>query len=372
MGNISYLPEVGTKEYLELISAYQTAPVAKLKKWAKKYGYASYPNFCNSVFRRLGLSRKKPEDTVPDIAVITEVEHIPYPNFEIKPFKEPKSSRDEEDLGLVITDWHTAKVTESYNIDIQRARVSKLVDNLMTVINLHRPIRKVHIFALGDLAQGENPFQGSKIGETEMCAEEQIDDVAIPLLASLCTSLLQGVGEVDFYGVRGNHGKYAREVPDRTNWDIFIYKNLARALQNQPNINIYPPKWFYQLVNIRGFRFFTVHGDQVMATAGIPLFAMRRKMAEWYAYVGGFNYAYAGHFHTEAYDHVNSHADYTIAPPLVTGDSWALEKVGRASEPKQLCFGIHDKYGRTFKYDLHTDGAFLPKRFDEPEGIVAL
>ena len=97
---------------------------------------------------------------------------------------------------------------------------------------------------------------------------------------------------------------------------------------------------------------------------------MRRKMAECYANVGGFNYAYAGHFHCEYQDKLNSMADYTIAPPLVTGDSWATENIGRISTPQQLCFGVHERYGRTWRYSLHTDNAFLPKRFDEPEGVV--
>lgn len=299
-------------------------------------------------------------------------ERVPYPPLNIKPFKPAKTNRDEEDLNLVISDPHVGKITESYDLEICRGRFDFLCDSTMTIINLHRPIRKVNIFMLGDIAQGENPFQGSKVGETSKGAYEQIYDDAVPITSRLCTSLAQGVEGVDLYCVRGNHGRYAREAPDKTNWDLFFYKALESAMINQKNVNVYPSKNFYQLVNIRGFRFFLIHGDQVNATAGIPLFAMRRKMQEWFAYVGGFNYAYAGHFHSEAKDQVNSVADYTICPPLVTGDSWALEKVGRASEPKQLCFGVHNHYGRTFNYQLHTDDRFLPRKYDEPEGEVRI
>ena len=225
---------------------------------------------------------------------------------------------------------------------------------------------------VGDIVQGENAFQGSRIGTTSKGVYEQIHEDAVPLITNFCLSLAQGVGSVDVYGVRGNHGKYAREAPDKTNWDRFFYKSLADATVNQKTVKVYPASEFYQLINIRGFRFFLIHGDQARGNAGVPVIALRRKMQEWYSYVKGFNYAYAGHFHTGYFDQVNTNADYTISPPLVTGDEWAIEMIGRASQPKQLCMGVHDRYGRTFRYDLITDKNFLPLKFDEPEGEVKL
>ena len=313
------------------------------------------------------IYRSHPPD---EEAIEPEIKHIPYPDFKIKPFKQPKARRDEEDIGIVLADLHIGKKTETYSLKVTERRLDYLLDSAMTIINLHRPIRKAWVFDAGDNIQGENPHQGSKIGETECGAYEQIHDYAIPFMSRFLVSLAQGVGKVDFIGVDGNHGIYERTAPQRTNWDGFFYSGLQSALINQKNINIYPPQMFFQLVNIRGFRFFIIHGNQVYATQGIPLFALRRKMQEWYAYVGGFNYGYAGHFHSGAYDQVNSLADYTICPPLVTGDEWALEKVGRASEPKQLAFGVHNHYGRTFTYLLHTDDKFLPHKFDEPEGVI--
>ena len=361
------LPKINTREWADEVKFFVDSNQSDRIKRAKKYNMlaASYERR----MRERGIHAGVKEHTV---VVENDIppERIPYPDLKIKPFKPVKSSRDEEDLALIISDPHIDKVTESYNLEVARDRFDYLLDGTMTIINLHRPIRKVHIFMLGDIVQGENAFQGSKVGETLKGVYEQIHDDAVPILSRFVTSLAQGVKEIDVYGVRGNHGRYAKEAPDKTNWDSFFYKALAGAMVNQKGINVYLSKEFYQLVNIRGFRFFTIHGDQVSARMGIPLFAMRRKMQEWFAYVGGFNYGYAGHFHTEAKDQVNSVADYTICPPLVTGDSWELEKIGRASEPKQICFGIHDRNGRSFNYQLHTDEKFLPKKYDEPEGVV--
>jgi len=685
------IPKLGTSEWGAEVAFYINATEADKIKQAKKHKMklSSYERR----MRERGVGAVDKEHNVV-IESTAPPERIPYPNLDIKPFKPAKSSRDEEDLNIVIADPHIDKITETYNLEICKSRFDRLLDSVMTIINLHRPIRQVNVFMLGDITQGENAFQGSKIGETGKGVMEQIFDDAIPIISRFLTSLSQGVERVDAYGVRGNHGRYAKEAPDKTNWDTFFYKVLESAMGNQKSVNVYPSRNFYQLVNIRGFRFFLIHGDQVNATAGIPLFAMRRKMQEWFAYVGGFNYAYCmppetliwrpdgtasrisqvwkganvisgnnevakvtkvykrdyegdlislklrglpwrvrmtpehrvytrrqsvrwveagevkvgdcvgvashksvykkykfddgwckllgyylaegwagknqvvfglhekeveiieeiqtlllrfygkrgatvkqkgskglavricskkamedllyagghlagekrlskeymflpvdqqwlildrwlkgdgykrkgdyqgysisetlirqmtlicwrlgyhatisvrkaceghresytlsiplrdwngnrwrkhsarnmwfhvtdikreyyrgevynlevthsvksepsyvaggivvhncGHFHSEAKDQVNSVADYTICPPLVTGDSWALEKVGRASEPKQICFGVHDHYGRTFNYQLHTDDAFLPHKYNEPEGEVSL
>ncbi len=359
------LPKVDTKDWEAEIGFYQQASKTQIATRAKNL--KMLPHSYEKRMRERGVLR---DAKTPAIEPEVQTVYTPYPKFDIKPFKSPKKDRDEEDIVIVTTDKHFAKVTESYNIEIAKARMGKLLDSAMSIINLHRPIRKAWVFELGDIGQGENPYQGSKIGEVECGAFEQVYEVGVPILSRFLTSLAGGVGEVELIGVSGNHGVYDKIATKGTNWDNFLLKALESSLVNQRNIHIRTPKEFYQLVNIKGFRFFLIHGNQVFAQQGIPLFAMRRKMQEWYAYLGGFNYGYAGHFHTGAYDQVNSHADYTICPPLVTGDSWALEKIGRASSPVQLAFGVHSEYGRTWEYKLRTDKKFMPQKYDEPEGVI--
>uniref|UniRef100_A0A6H2A2U1 Calcineurin-like phosphoesterase n=1 Tax=viral metagenome TaxID=1070528 RepID=A0A6H2A2U1_9ZZZZ len=293
-----------------------------------------------------------------------KVIYQPYPDFELKPFTVIEKTRDEEDIIIVRTDAHAGKKTESYSIPIYQKRTDYCLNKVMTVIELHRPIKRAHIFYLGDGVQGENIYQGSNVSDTECGVWEQIHDYATPTEARFILSIAQGVEEVEVDCVWGNHGKYGREATIKANWDNFLYKDIANALSKQNNVKVNLPTQFYQLVNIRGYLFFLFHGNQVRATAGLPLFALKRKLQEWFAYVGGFNYAYGGHFHTWGADTINSVADYQLCPPLVTGDEWAVEVVGRASMPIQLCFGVHPKIGRTWEYKLFTDDKFLP----EPEG----
>lgn len=358
------LPDIGTREWDGLCAQYITG--LNLTPLALLYGYDKVSSFQRAMQRRGILINGKQTVTPP----ITIVERVPYPAIKLIPFPRPKPNRDEEDLCVVISDWHLCKVTSDYNIEIAKQRVDFLTNSIMKVASLHHPIRKLWVFDAGDTIQGENPFQGSKIGEASHSAEEQIHDYAIPILSGMLLSLNQGIKNIEYLTVRSNHGKYGKEANPKTNWQTMMVRALKMAMVNQKHITIDVPDKFYQLINIRGFRFFLIHGHQVNSIQGIPLFAMRRKMQEWFAMLGGFNYGYCGHFHSQASDAVNSVADYTIAPPLVTGDEWALEVIGRASIPKQLIFGVHSTYGRTFQYDLYTDKNHLPKTFNELEGVV--
>lgn len=657
-----------------------------------KYKFKS-TDVMNRALRRRGLKSLFLSEPL-----ATAVEHVPYPKFDIKDFKIRKVTRDLEDIGIVIADSHVGKITETYSVPIFKQRMEGFLDSVMDIINLHRPIRRAFVFHAGDAMQGENPFQGSKVGEAACSAEDQIHEHAIPAFGRFLVSLAGGVESVNFFGARGNHGRYclsedseiltadgwkgrteiseedyaatynnklsvvewqkiqgvvsfphsgqmisidtkqvsvlattehrflhksnaprhkrilpwgiktgkqilddwaqfvlpcaaksglpdypisdswlcllgwlitdgsysnneiniyqskpvnlpkirkalgelgisfsetsrdargeinicgratrgnyrqlkfhinnserdlilallpiknripkwmwklsdrqvevlldtlidgdgtrwkeprrsncqmvfgkkallddiqsllvthglrvissesrpgqhtlsitkkrpyavirkgtsrlsvyngtvwciqtpnetiitrrngrvtitgnSKEANPKTNWDSMFYKSLALSLQNQDRITVNPGGAWYQLVNIKGWKFFLVHGDQVVAQQGIPLFALRRKFQEWFAYFGGFHYAYAGHWHSGAHDHINSIATYDICPPLVTGDDWALEKVGRASKPIQLVFGIHPKYGRTWEYKLYTDPGFLPKIYKPEDGEI--
>jgi len=338
--------EEAVKRYLDGDAKYLT----------EHYGFKNEASLSRCMRERFGV--KISEQPLP---FEPEVEKIPYPDFKIKPFVAQVKSRDKEDIDIKIADAHLGKKTETYNLKIAEKRFDHYLSKVMRIIELHRPIGKAHISLLGDNVQGENIYQGSNVEETECGVWEQINDYAIPILSRFILSLAQGVEEVEVHGVPGNHGKYNKESTPNSNWDNFVYKGLETALQNQKRITVHCPTTFYQIYYLQGFKHFIFHGDQVRMTSGIPLFAMKRKLQEWFAYVGRFAYAYAGHFHSWGADQVNAVADYQLSPPFVTGDEWALQVVGRASKPVQLVCGIHPKIGRSFQYHLFTDDEYLPQ-----------
>ena len=353
------IPKLNSPEWKPEVEFYLSSTREQREKRTKELGM-----LCDSYEKRMrerGIKLSTQGEIPPPK---TDIPFIP--DLKIRPFTILKA-RDEEDIGIVLADHHVGKKTATYNTAIYKTRMGFLLESAMTIINLHRPIRKAYVFLLGDMAHGESVYKGGNIEECEVGAYGQIYEYAIPTLSTFLVSLSQGVESVEWYGVRGNHGRYDKTAVARTNWDNFLYQGLNTYLQNQKNIIGHVSTEFYQLANIRGFRFFLIHGDQVRSSQGIPLFALRRKYQEYYAYTGGFHYAYNGHWHVGGKDHINSIADYTMCPPLVTGDDWALEVIGRASSPVQLAFGVHSRYGRTWEYNLQTDLSFVPQPFSKEE-----
>jgi len=359
------IPKINTPEWKAEVEFYLSSTREQRVKRAKELDIL--PDSYEKRMRERGVKLSQSND-IP----ASRVDIPSIPSLRIKPFHIGSKQRDEEDIGIVLSDHHVGRETISYNPTIYKARMDYLLNSAMTIINLHRPIRRAYVFMLGDMVHGESIYKGAHVEECKVGAYGQIFDYALPTLATFLVSLSQGVSSIEWYGVRGNHGKYDKTAVPRTNWDNFLYKSLDDYLENQKNITGHVSTDFYQLVNIKGFRFFLIHGDQVSARMGVPLFALRRKYQEYYAYVGGFHYAYNGHFHVGGKDHINSIAQYTMCPPLVTGDDWALEVIGRASSPVQLCFGVHERYGRTWTYNLQTDLAFLPKPFNEVTYVKGL
>ena len=112
----------------------------------------------------------------------------------------------------------------------------------------------------------------------------------------------------------------------------------------------------------QGFKFFCFHGDGIPCQAGVPFFALDKKLSKWYMQFGGFNYALGGHFHKRHSDEVSSKFEYFMVSTLVSDDDWALKKLGISSNPSQNLMGVHPHHGVTWRYPLVVDKKFLPEK----------
>lgn len=359
--NQSFLPDRNSPEGQELEREYPTAPIEKIVEWTQKFHYANPTSFMNSVFKRWGLRRKsirkKPEPAEPEVKIITP---------EIKEYI-PKTmgKGDPETQVLVIGDDHAGEKTPSYDSGVYKKRFDTLFQSTMVITELHRnmyPLNDLVIIDVGDNVQGENPFQGSTIEAVEMGAVKQVYDLALPTLTNLLCSFKQQFKTVKFYGVRGNHGRYSRTAPQTSNWDLALYKALAKA-QLPNGIEIHYSEGFSDIVEIEGFKFFIFHGDQIRNVQyGIPYFALIRALKDWCVTYGGFPYAICGHFHKEDYLRVTSTTKLLINGSLVTDDPYALEVIKTSSIPTHWTFGVHKKHGLTWLYSLIVDPQFLPQK----------
>ena len=292
-------------------------------------------------------------------------EQIILPAIKLREYRSPKRKRGDEEVAVLhASDGHAGKITPTFDVDVYNARMDTMFDSIMTVVTLHRnmyPIRKLWIENTGDNVQGENPFQGSKIGSTKMGTRDQIFKVALPAWVKLICSLKQQFEEIEFDGFPGNHGA-DRLAPETSKADFYFYDMLQAKIGDKKGITINTHEDFGEMVYIQGFRFFNFHGDQMPCPQGVPYFALAKKLKSWYVHFGGFNYALHGHFHKRMED--EGAAKYTSigCGTLVSDDDWAVQKMGISSTPSQNLFGVHPEHGVTWKYSLQVDKSFLPQK----------
>ena len=279
---------------------------------------------------------------------------------EIIKYKPPKpSKRDQETQVIVLGDGHAGRITPSYNPDVYKGRMENVFQSMLTITNLHRhmyPINDLVIIGTGDHVQGENPYQGSKVESVAMGARNQIIQLALPAWLSFILTARENFKTVTLYGVGGNHGRYDRMAPETSNWDLMLYDQLKYALAGKgyDGITIDTSDDYYQIVRIQGHRFFIFHGDQVRASQGIPLFAQKRRLSDWYIQYRGFRYAVGGHWHFPLDYPMTASYELIQTGTLVSDDSWALARIGISSLPAQYTFGVHEKRV-TWRYPLELE-----------------
>jgi len=332
---------------------------------AEELGYTN-PDSLVRALRRIGI-RVKPS-TKYEIKK-GEVERNPIvelPPINLRTYKAPKRKRGDEEIAILhASDGHADKITKSYNKEVYRERMWKMFESAMTIINLHRnlyPIRKLVIFDTGDNIQGENPYQGSTAGAISMGARDQVKTLAAPMWNDVIGSFKQEFEEVEFHGIPGNHG-HDKLAPMTSSYDLLLYDILETGIGKQRGININVHDEQYAIVELLGFRHFLFHGDSIPCPQGVPYFAIDKKLKSWYMQLGGFRYAWSGHFHKSLTGHeVSSVLEHFMAASLVSHDDWALMKLGISSNPSQGIYGLHPRRGVTWRYSLTVDEDFLPDK----------
>jgi len=349
--NKSYIPEKDTEEAQKLIVHYLDSPVQEIERLTLKYGYKSSANFKDAIRRHYGILYKSQGNKV-------EIERHPIvelPPVNLISYKAPKSkSGDEEICILHCSDGHADKITKSYNKDIYRTKMGKLFQAAMKIITLHRnmyPIKKLVILNTGDNVQGENPHQGSKVGEVSMGARDQVKKLAAPMWNDMLGSFKQNFEIVEFHGVPGNHG-HDKLAPETSSYDLLLYDVLESGIGQQKGIKVNVHEDWGAIIELWGYKIFMFHGDGIPCQQGVPFFALDKKLKSWHMQYGGFRYAFSGHFHKSHYNEVSSVLEHFMAGSLVSDDEWALKKLGISSSPSQAIYGLHPRHGITWQYVL--------------------
>jgi len=281
----------------------------------------------------------------------------------LKPVKAKRIKQgggDEEEVIQVLSDWQLGHKTISFNYKIAQERIQQLLKATVNISNLHRrayPLKKIHIFLLGDFVQSEKVGYLVDLSELESILIDQVYGHAVPLLADYLKEISRHFEQVNVYCVRGNHGRGEKGSSEKTNWDDVIYHTLKIKFSENDRININVAKEFYQIVDILGWKFLLAHGDQVRGGSyGIPLYALLQRMLRWATSMPfKWDFLVVGHWHNFAYLCQNN--QYLIVNgTLVSDDEYVRKSYGWNASTSQILCSVHKKQGLTWTYNLKLNG----------------
>lgn len=225
-----------------------------------------------------------------------------------------KRRADPEAAVLLLADWQWGKRTAEYDSDIARARVERLTEKALRIIDYvrkHHPVPEVHVLMLGDLVEGELVFSG-QAHRIDASLYRQTFEVG-EAVARLLRRFKANADKVYAEGVIGNHGAIGgpsrREMNPETNADAMAM-NIARLHLGTDEIDFPEPltsdeRHWYALHDVMGRKWFMFHGDQVRGYAGIPWYGFRKLVQGWYVTLGPFHYAASGHWHQTIREDIN-------------------------------------------------------------------
>lgn len=288
-------------------------------------------------------------------SIVGKVSALPAP--EIQQIERKYGRGDEEQMVVVVSDLQIGHQTPTTNAKIVEERAKRLTRRVVKIANLHRkayPIRTLNVFLLGDVVHGENIGKTINLDELEMVLSKQMFEVAIPILEQMLATFVHYFEKVVVWGLVGNHGRLSKEHADTTNMDGIVYRFLVERLKN------YPIEWhmeyerFYQIAEIANHRFLLIHGDQIPMALTLPYYGVTTRAMRLQGSVGRFNYLVMGHFHVPNFLTWQD-MEIVMNGTFVSDDQWVLHKLGMATQPKQVVFGVHERQGITFRYLVRLD-----------------
>jgi hypothetical protein len=266
-----------------------------------------------------------------------------------------KRKASEEVAVAVLADWQLAKVTPTYNSKVCEERIEQYAETVIRLTEIQRaehPVKHLHIWALGDIIEGELIFPGqSFLVDGGLYRQITVDGPRI--LKNFITRMLENFETVTFVGVIGNHGSIggrARKDHDpETNGDRMLYRIVQLMFENEKRIKFQIPegrgeRHWYAIDTIGKYRSLLIHGDQFGSLSA--LYSFQKKIYGWKvgAIEEEFDDVYFGHFHTPTKMTFNSVQCRISGSPEST-NTYAMESlaaIGKASQP--LMF-VHPERG---------------------------
>ena len=281
---------------------------------------------------------------------IESVKYMPVP----KP-KFGKATKGEEVAVAVIADWQLAKITPDYNSQVCEERIYKYAEKIIQLTEIQRqdhPVKELHIWALGDIIEGELIFPGqSFLVDGGLYRQITVDGPRI--MKNFINMMLENFEKIVFVGVIGNHGSIggrARKDHDpETNGDRMLYRITQLMFENEKRIEFRIPdgrgeRHWYAVDKIGNYKSLLCHGDQFGSLS--TFYGFQKKAYGWKigAIEDDFDDVYLGHFHTPTKMTFNT-VQMRISGSPESTNTYAVERLAAVGRPSQPLMFVHPEKG---------------------------
>lgn len=298
-------------------------------------------------YNKLLTSDARAEHLNDELLRIAENLNKEYPLVQLDKYKDVNTKRE---ALLAFSDWHYGMVTDniwnSYNTDICRKRVEKLLSKVIEYLELNQ-IDMLHIALLGDAAHGGCHVSCRVKSEEDVC--DQIMHVS-EIMAEAINKLSAHVNHITVYSCYGNHLRTIQNKQDSVdsdNLEKLIPWWLKQRLKENLKIDIVESEYKeFTRVNICGYHVCCVHGnlDNFRNLGSTVNTIFSRKFGET------IDYTISGDKH-----HLEEFEQFDIESILIRSlcgtDDFANEK-RLYSKPGQTLMIFNLEYGREATYHI--------------------
>lgn len=259
--------------------------------------------------------------------IVTPIDPIDYQ-------RNPELSKDYQ-ATLVISDVHIGKKCEGYSSSIAIARLCWLINKAaLEVITRYKGVSTLNIVFVGDIVDGMSiyPKQAHYIDNSLL---GQVFD-GISAISSTIGSISDKFNWINVYATYGNHGRLSYYYDELSNLDLMFYKALQLGCSQLKNVIFSISNQSLFKVKLGQHTALLVHGEDVKSGS---LSAITTRVINWLATekYHDVDIFILGHFHTSS-NYQCQRAYVIVNGTTVTGDRYAIEKMGKDCKPCQTLF----------------------------------
>jgi hypothetical protein len=292
----------------------------------------------------------------------------------VQPPGKDKRKKSEEYAVAVLSDWQLAKVTPDYNSLVCEERVERYAKKVMQLTDIQRadhPVKKLRVYILGDIVEGELIFPGqAHLIDASLYRQVTVDGPRI--MGNFLRKMLTHFEEVHVVAVIGNHGalggKSRRDYDPETNADRMLYRIVQHIFADETRITWEIPdggreRNWYAVDRIGdAFEAFLFHGDQIKGQLGFPWYGYGKKVQGWangaVPEISGSTVRHrefiSGHFHQAVVFPLNM-LTVRVNGSTESQNTYAIEQLAATGRPCQWLLFVHPMRGLSAEYRVWLD-----------------